>query len=704
MKRNIFPILLISITFCISFLTASSQSISGNANSTISNKNLGFANVNIYKNGALVANVLTDENGDFKVKLDTGYYKCEIVYAGYEKITKNIHVSKDEKADFSLNEDKTSKYAPSNIAVAKNEDAKSLESVVKTGYASVKTEDATGAITVLKESDISSKPVLKKNRVEDIAIPITEKEGSSIDYEYEISPPTTMLSSVRIKDAVGAPDEGGKGYSPTSSKSITHMWGDISTDSIKKDKQAQYGRLTAGEINDFSKWDLWTDLTNGELYSMQTLWNFAPHDRYTVQLLSQNKLPIANATVELFQDKDKIFTSKTDNTGRVELWGNLGNDSSKILHTTIKITYNNEVKTIENIKKFNEGINTVILNSNCQQSQNVEIAIVVDATGSMQDEIDYLKQDLNHVIYESKTFSNTLNLRFANVFYRDKGDDYVTRTQNFTNILSESIAYTNMHNAGGGGDEQEAVEIALDSAINKLSWSNDTRTKILFLVLDASPHNTIEIQEKLKSLSYQAAEKGIRIVPIAGSGIKKDTEYLMRCLALATNGTYVFLTDDSGIGSGHIKPSTDHYKVEILNDLLVRIIKSYTYLPNCEQLIPDLNVNLPDSIVKVTIDTKLDSLETSNNKNIDSTTTNETTEFEWKYYPNPTDGIINIVANKDIKELYISDLSGKALEGIKDIKAEDVVTIDLSNYPSGIYLIRYPIGKQWISGKIILKR
>jgi hypothetical protein len=163
------------------------------------------------------------------------------------------------------------------------------------------------------------------------------------------------------------------------------------------------------------------------------------------------------------------------------------------------------------------------------------------------------------LIFKSKEFSTTLNLRFANVFYRDHGDVYLTQNQEFTRVLSESVAFTNKHNADGGGDAEEAVEIALDTAINKLSWNTDTRTKILLLVLDASPHNTPEIQEKMRNLCYKAAEKGIRIVPITGSGTTKDTEYLMRCLALATNGTYVFLTDRSGIGNSHIKPSTDNY-------------------------------------------------------------------------------------------------------------------------------------------------
>jgi hypothetical protein len=218
------------------------------------------------------------------------------------------------------------------------------------------------------------------------------------------------------------------------------------------------------------------------------------------------------------------------------------------------------------------------------------------------------------------------------------------------------------------------------------------------LVLDAPPHNTPSIQAKMRKLSAQAAEKGIRIVTVAGSGIDKGTEYLMRCIALATNGTYTFLTDHSGIGNPHIKPSTDHYQVEILNDLLTRIIKSYTYMPDCQQTLADLGITLPDSVVVVS--NGVDSVATDSGMvaMIDSI------EVVWRFYPNPTDGIVNIATNQEIKELYISDLSGKVLQVIRDVKAEQVSTTDLSDYASGIYLIRYPVGKQWVSGRIALVR
>ncbi|MBQ4165009.1 MAG: hypothetical protein IJD85_01645, partial [Oscillospiraceae bacterium] len=68
---------------------------------------------------------------------------------------------------------------------------------------------------------------------------------------------------------------------------------------------------------------------------------------------------------------------------------------------------------------------------------------------------------------------------------------------------------------------------------------------------------------------------GIRIIPVASSGIDKTTEYLLRTMAFRTGGTYTFLTDDSGIGGGHIEPTIGDYEVEKLNDLMVRVIGEY---------------------------------------------------------------------------------------------------------------------------------
>ena len=44
------------------------------------------------------------------------------------------------------------------------------------------------------------------------------------------------------------------------------------------------GTLTAGEINDFTKWELWEDIAKEDLEEWQQYWQFKPLERYALQL------------------------------------------------------------------------------------------------------------------------------------------------------------------------------------------------------------------------------------------------------------------------------------------------------------------------------------------------------------------------------------------------------------------------------------
>ena len=46
-------------------------------------------------------------------------------------------------------------------------------------------------------------------------------------------------------------------------------------------------------------------------------------------------------------------------------------------------------------------------------------------------------------------------------------------------------------------------------------------------------------------------------------------------MAQATNSTYTFLTNHSGVGNNHITPTIGNYQVEFLNNLMVRLITKY---------------------------------------------------------------------------------------------------------------------------------
>ncbi len=630
--------------------TISAQSLSGNVRSEVTDDVLGYGNVDIYQNEKLVASVFTDKYGNFKVPLDSGSYKCVINYADHLPITKEVRVSADEVSNFDMAVDPTKPLAP--IAVLE-------ERSISRAY---KSDGSGSGDAKRKESSSPPPPPLM----------------------YRYSPGAEERAPLREM----AKDIGG-------GKMGTRVEG------------ARSGALTAGEINDFSKWKMWQDIAGSELSAFENGWKIAPKGRYTLELRSQSGLPLADAIVELVINRTKvIFTARTDNTGKAELWYTTTNEAVVRGGVSMKINYRGKKEELKNAKGFDEGVNHLMMTVECSEMNNVDIAFVVDATGSMGDELSYLKQEMNDIIFKSKQISSSLNFHFANVFYRDEGkEEYVTRTMDFSRILSESVQFINNQRAGGGGDYEEAVEVALDSAINNLSWSEEARTRIIFLILDAPPHNTEINQTKLNQLMRKAAEKGIRIVPVGASGINKSTEYLMRTMAITTNGTYTFLTDHSGIGNGHIEPSTDTYDVETFNDILVRIVKSYTYMPDCDQNIPELDLNYSDSLVSsINPVDSIDSMETNPRDSFNINNPNNRPEVKWSYYPNPTNGIINVKADTDIEELFITDLTGKLLQSIKKLEKDRIYQVDLSQYVTGIYLIRYLHEDKWISGKVVLQR
>lgn len=642
--------LIFTFLVLLSSFTISAQSLSGNVRSEVTDDVLGYGNVDIYQNEKLVASVFTDKYGNFKVPLDSGSYKCVINYADHLPITKEIRVSSDEVSNFDMSVDPTKPVAP---IIAREEKLK---------YRSVSEEES---FSRTKDS-------------KSIGLGGTPKKASYSTYGLDSEPGSGSAMDGKSLGRLGTRVEG-----------------------------ARSGALTAGEINDFSKWKMWQDIAASELSSYEQAWKIAPKGRYTLELRGQSGLPLADAIVELVANRTKIlYTARTDNTGKAELWYTTTGEEVVRSGLSMKINYRGKKQELKKVTPFDEGVNHLMMTVDCSEMNNVDIAFVVDATGSMGDELSYLKQEMNEIIFKSKQISSTLNFHFANVFYRDEGkEEYLTRTMDFSRILSESVSFINDQRAGGGGDYEEAVEVALDSAINNLSWSEEARTRIIFLILDAPPHNNPVNQVKLNELIRKAAEKGIRIVPVGASGINKSTEYLMRTMAIATNGTYTFLTDHSGIGNGHIEPSTDTYDVETFNDILVRIVKSYTYMPDCDQNIPELDLNYTDSLVSsINPIDSLDSLETNPRDSININNPNKRPEVKWSYYPNPTNGIINVKADTDIEELFITDLTGKLLQSIKKLEKDRIYQVDLSQYVTGIYLIRYLHEDKWISGKVVLQR
>lgn len=200
----------------------------------------------------------------------------------------------------------------------------------------------------------------------------------------------------------------------------------------------------------------------------------------------------------------------------------------------------------------------------------LDLMLVIDTTGSMGDEIRYLQSELRSIVDAIARKHQDIDIRLGLVFYRDEGDDYVTRTVGFTRDIGAGQRELAAEYANGGGDYPEAMDQALIRAVGQ-QWRDDA-VKSLLLVADAPPHD--EWFGRTWAAAEAARAKRIHITPVAASGVANKAEYVMRAMAAATQSRYLFLTDDSGIGNPHAPPAIDCYLVTRLDALVRRVIDS----------------------------------------------------------------------------------------------------------------------------------
>ncbi|MBR7155086.1 MAG: VWA domain-containing protein [Paludibacteraceae bacterium] len=410
------------------------------------------------------------------------------------------------------------------------------------------------------------------------------------------------------------------------------------------------GKLTAGEVNDFTKWYFWPKVLDGTHKQFVSEWRIAPRERYTVQVMNQAGYPVANYPVNLTDRKgNTVFQTVTDNTGKAELWNGLIGPRADII----------------------EPQKTIIVDEPCSGNpssvtgnpSDVDVVFVFDATGSMGDELRYLQAEMKDVIARASAATGGLDIRTGAVVYRDHGDEYITRLSRLTDDIKTTQAFIDKQQANGGGDYPEAVPEALMAALNSAGWNESARARIAFLILDAPCHQDSATLALLHDQILNAAAQGIRIVPVVCSGLGESGEFLLRAMALATNGTSFFLTDDSGIGHTHLKPTTDSLKVEHLNDMLVRTIVEFSYMPPCE---------ITDEQLPITDDSFLPNPFTAQELEADPT----------------------IPHGEGVH--YLLDVSGKLL----GIFEGEVKTDQL---PIGVYFIKTFYNGQWFTKKILVR-
>lgn len=358
--------------------------------------------------------------------------------------------------------------------------------------------------------------------------------------------------------------------------------------------QKPSGSMTAGAWNDNLNYELWKTLfykgqTEEESQKFANVatsssfgksdWQFNSLRRVSVSVTSGGS-PVRGISVESYDENQQItFSAVTDATGTAYLFCD---DESGYVSVagdgwtkTAEFDAENRDVTIDLTPDVENGFTGVAP----AVSNLIEIMFVVDVTGSMGDEISYLTRTLGEVVDRIAAIDEQIVINLALLFYRDHGDTTVFDYYDFQNVTTDSGMSTQQKNiakqsATGGGDTPEAVDEALLMAVDK-QWSASPSTKIIFNVLDAPAHVGKVYEDRYHSAVVTAASKGIRICPVLASGADILTEYITRQAAIYTGGTFVFITDDSGIGNPHYDPSIPNVTVEFLNSLMVRLVKGY---------------------------------------------------------------------------------------------------------------------------------
>ena len=332
--------------------------------------------------------------------------------------------------------------------------------------------------------------------------------------------------------------------------------------------QYQAGTLTAGEWSDLKNQEFWTKLLNrNDWYQLMEDRNLYANKIISVIVENEQGVRQYNAPVELLDAQGNVlYKARTTMQGEAYLLYDL--------HKTGETA--NAVRVGEDVVVLDGQTSVTVVHDEPYNGVSLDLMLMVDTTGSMSDELKYLQKELESVI-KSIDRQSDLAIRVSVNFYRDESDDYVVRSFEFSGTIDEVLQQLAAQDTDGGGDYPEAVHKALDSIMQEHQWEPNA-TKICFFVLDAPPHSEAEIpginEQMTKTVKAMAAE-GIRLIPIASSGVNTETEFLLRSWAVMTGGTYTFLTDHSGVGNSHLEPTVGEYEVEKLNDLMVRLLIEY---------------------------------------------------------------------------------------------------------------------------------
>ncbi|MEQ8839912.1 MAG: VWA domain-containing protein [Acidimicrobiales bacterium] len=354
--------------------------------------------------------------------------------------------------------------------------------------------------------------------------------------------------------------------------------------------------LQAGSIDDGDDVAAYLEYRAGVLDSGLRVRPLDVTDSTVFTVTGSNGLPVLDAAVEFWDPAADRATGTPLVTLRTTADGSVRFAPAAMAADAAELAVVVRVGDVATDVAYERGVTSVDVSveapGGVDGSVPLDVHFVIDATGSMGDEISRLRDNMTSIANQIAALPSAPDVRFGMTVYRDVGDLFVTRTFDLTDDLSSFLDALADVQAEGGGDYPEALDEALADALEKPEWRRDGAVELMFVIADAPNQVERDVQTPATATAVAAAEAGVKIFPVAASGTDDQAEYVMRELAFVTGGRFVFLSygvAGAGTATGPSSDiSADDYDELPLDALVVRLVQDeLEALTGDEQLPPE---------------------------------------------------------------------------------------------------------------------
>ena len=335
-------------------------------------------------------------------------------------------------------------------------------------------------------------------------------------------------------------------------------------------RESRRPALSAGEVNDNELWDEY--LLYRRQYSGAPVHDVDVSERYVITVTDAAGQPVHNARVRVSTGETALFEGRTYANGQ-SLFFPLAFDGSEGAESFTLHVETGEVSRQLEFARGGERQWNVTLDAEQSVADGgvpLDILFLLDATGSMADEIEQVKDTLLSISSRINALPSQPDLRFGMVAYRDRGDAFVTRVYDFEPDAQRFLDTIRGVVAEGGGDYPESLNEALHVAVHQPEWRQGNAIRLMFLIADAPPHLDYEDDYSYAAEMIEAHRRGIKIFSIASSGLDQQGEYVFRQIAQHTMGRFIFIVYGAGGATPH---NVSRYTVEQLDDLVVSLVE-----------------------------------------------------------------------------------------------------------------------------------